>query len=144
MIGLSREKKTILACLLAVAVSGCAPPGQPNAPGASENRPKSNEVDNRLNFSLTNLTGATIRGFYLSPIASKGWEENLLGKVELQNGDTVNIQFSPHERASTWDMRIEGVDGHYAELKEINLGELSKLTLLLRAMPEPVVIVEAE
>src|SRR5688572_15377360 len=101
---LRRAKKTILACLLAAVISGCAPRSQPRGPGASENRPNSNEVNSRLDFSLTNFTGTSLRGFYLSPIASKGWEENLLGEVELPDGDSVNIQFNPSEQALTWDM----------------------------------------
>ena len=134
----------IPACLLAAVISGCASLSQPKGPAASENRPNLNEVNIRLDFSVTNFTGTSLRGFYLSPIASQGWEENLLGEVELQDGDSINIQFSPSEKALTWDMRIEAVDGHYAELKEIKLGELSKMTLLLKAMPEFVLIAEAE
>ena len=134
----------IPACLLTAVISGCAPLSQPKGPGASENRPNSNEVNIRLDFSVTNFTGTSLRGLYLSPIASRGWEENLLGEVELQDGDSINIQFSPGEKALTWEMRIEAVDGHYAELKEIKPGELSKMTLLLKAMPELVLIAEAE
>ena len=143
MRGLS-AKKTIVACLLTAVISGCATLSQPKGPAVSENRTNSNELNTRMDFSVTNFTGTSLRGFYLSPIASQGWEENLLGEAELPDGDTVVIQFSPHERASTWDMRIEGVDGHYAELKEIKPGEFSKLTLLLKPMPELVLIAEAE
>lgn len=85
-----------------------------------------------------------MRGLYLSPVASDTWEENLLGEVELQDGDTANIQFNPDEKSLTWDVRIEGVDGHYAELKGIKLGEFSKMTLLLKAMPEIELIAEVE
>ena len=139
---LSKARTTILACLLALANGGCATFDRSNGPAAAENRANASEASKK--FTVTNFTGTSLKGFYLSPNTSNGWEENLLGQVELNDGDTIEIQIDPNEKATAWDLRIEGVDGHYAELKEIKLAEFSELTLLLKGMPEPTLIAEAE
>ena len=68
----------------------------------------------------------------------------MLAAIALKDGDTINIRFDPNERNMTWDLRIEGVDGHYAEWKDFKLGDISEITLLLKAMPQPTVVAEVE
>ncbi|HYK22294.1 MAG TPA: hypothetical protein VEV42_16255, partial [Pyrinomonadaceae bacterium] len=97
-----------------------------------------------LNFALTNFTGTSLRAIYLSPSASTAWEENIMAGAELKDGDTVNIRFDPNEKNIDWDMRIEGVDGHYAEWKNLKLGGIAEVTLMLKLSPEPAVTAEIE
>lgn len=98
----------------------------------------------KLGFALINYTGASIRAVYLSPSDSTGWEENVLAGDKLDDGDTANIRFSSEERASFWDLRVEGSDGRYAEWKSINLGDVSRITLRLKLVGETVVVAEVE
>ncbi len=116
----------LLACLLA---AGCSRPPQANSTGV---------------LALDNSTGVSFRALYLSPSDSAGWEENVLGGEELPAGETVDIRFSPEERAVLWDMRVEAVDGHYAEWKSLDLREISSMRLIVGLTGEPVVVAEVE
>ena len=97
-----------------------------------------------LNFALINYTGTTIRGVYLSPSESPGWEENVLAGSGLEDGDTVNIRFSPEEQAIIWDLKVEGDDERYAEWKNINLRDVSTITLRLKLGDGTVVVAEVD
>lgn len=138
-----------LACLF---VGGCssnagkdggkAPP--PPAPPAATTNTHANQSAGDLGFALDNFTGATLQAVYVSPGDSGGWEENVLGGRELSDGETVEIRFSPEERADVWDIRVEGVDGHFAEWKGLRLGGVSRLTMHLDVIGERVVVIEIE
>jgi len=111
---------------------------------SSQNRAGWDDARVNLDFSLINLTGAPVTGVYLSPSASSGWEENILAGSDLKSGNTLNIRFNPNETAVTWDMRIEGADGHYAEWKNLNLGDTSQITLRLELSPRLTAVAEVE
>jgi hypothetical protein len=97
-----------------------------------------------MNFSLNNWTGTAFQRLYLSPSSAPGWEENVLAGSELQDGDTLDIQFDPKEQNVEWDLRVEGVDGHYAEWKNLKLSEASEVTLVLKLSPARAVVAEVE
>lgn len=97
-----------------------------------------------LDFSLINYTGTSLRAIYLSPSDSTGWEENVIGSDNLDDGDTLSIRFNPQERAGLWDLKIEGVDGHFAEWQRLNLRDISSMTLKLQLKERPVVVAEIE
>ncbi|HWT01692.1 MAG TPA: hypothetical protein VN256_15705 [Pyrinomonadaceae bacterium] len=135
-----------LACLLAAACS-CSSRGGPDegpraqaaAPATTAPAPAGN-----LGFGLNNLTGSTLRAFYISPSDSAGWEENVLGEDKLNDGGTVDIRFSPEESAAFWDIKAESADGHYAEWKNLDLRGVSRVTLLVKMAGGPVVVAEVE
>lgn len=97
-----------------------------------------------LGFELVNFTGSTLRAVYVSPSDSAGWEENILGGAKLADGATVNVGFSPEEKTASWDIKIEAVDDHSAELKGLRLREVSRITLMLDTVGERVVVAEVE
>lgn len=99
---------------------------------------------NNLDFALTNFTGITLQAVYISPTDSPGWEENVLGGDKLEDGDTVNIKFNSEERASLWDLRVEGTDGYYAEWKSIKLSDVSRITLHIKLDKGSAAIAEVE
>ena len=118
----------LLACLLATACS------RPAGAGATGGR----------RLALDNSTGASFRALYLSPSDSTGWEEDVLGGEGLPPGETLEIQFGPGERAAFWDLRVEAVDGHYAEWKRLSLQEASGVRLRLSLAGEPAAVAEVE
>jgi hypothetical protein len=97
-----------------------------------------------MNFSLTNFTGTPLKGIYLSPDTSAGWEENIVAGTELRDGDTLDIRFDPNETTTAWDMRVEGGDGYFAEWKNLRFEDVSEIKLILKPVPQPVVVAEAE
>ena len=139
----------LLASLLAAA--GCCTASDDLAKRTESESPRARKVTEdatdlpagRIGFELVNNTGGTIRGVYLSPSDSTSWAENVLGDSELQDDNTVNIRFSPQERASLWDLKVEG-DRQYAEWKSINLQGASSITLRLKLDGGTVVVAEVE
>ncbi|HEX8283120.1 MAG TPA: hypothetical protein VF588_07185 [Pyrinomonadaceae bacterium] len=97
-----------------------------------------------LGFTLANFTGTALRAVYVSPNDSGGWEENVLGEGELRDGESVEIRFNPAEGAAAWDVKVEAVDGHFAEWKGLRLGGASRVTLHLDVVGERVVVAEIE
>lgn len=80
-------------------------------------------------FTLVNETGIEIHAVYISPHSSDDWEEDVLGKDTLPDGESVDIAFSRKEKAKVWDLRVEDKDGDSYEWEKLNLLEISKVTL---------------
>jgi hypothetical protein len=97
-----------------------------------------------LDFSLTNLTGASLKYVYLSPSGSSGWGENVLAGQYLKSGDTLRVKFNPNETAIMWDLRIEGDDGRYAEWKNLKLVDISQIRLAVEQSPQLRAVAELE
>lgn len=97
-----------------------------------------------LGFAFINLTGVALRAVYLSRSDSAKWEENILTVQQLNDGDSVDIRFSPEENARLWDLRIEGTDERYAEWKNLDLGSASRIALFLKLRPQTAVVAEIE
>ena len=146
--GVVQAACVVLACLLVGACSSCSEAGGGASPtqggGATSNAGPAGEHGGGSGFALANFTGTAIRAIYLSPSDAGGWEENVLGGGELADGATVDIRFSPEEKATAWDLRVEAVDEHYAEWKGLSLREVSRVTLLLDMVGERVVVAEVE
>lgn len=121
-----RPFTVVLVCALALGMNACAPH-------------RSN-----LDFSLTNLTGGTLRYVYVSPSASGGWEENLLAGSELKSGNTIQIRFNPNETETLWDLRITAGGAYYAEWKNLKLADVSEIKLIMDDSPQLRVIAEVE
>jgi hypothetical protein len=113
-------------------------------PSVASNAAPSKKVDGKLDFALINFTGTELRSVYLSPSNSSGWEENILGANTFKDGDTLNIRFDPDEKTAKWDLRVEGVDSRYAEWKQLDLRNISEMTLVLKLSTQTVVIGEVE
>ncbi len=80
-------------------------------------------------FTLVNRTGYTIEQVYVSPIKSKNWEEDVLGRDVLDDGEKVNIRFSKREDVCRWDLKVIYDDGEEAEWSDFNLCEVSRITI---------------
>ena len=83
-------------------------------------------------FTLVNATGVEIDKVFISPHSSDDWEEDILGQDTLANGDKVDIKFHRAEKAPLWDLRIEDSKANSIEWENLNLLEISKLTLDLK------------
>jgi hypothetical protein len=154
--GLSGRSAVVIAaaCLLAAVCScsshtGAAAGGTVESPRAQQapagvDAEPAGDSAAELTLTLTNFTGSAIRGVYVSPSDSNGWEENVLAGGELADGDSLKIAFDPDARNVLWDIRVE--DGsehkHYAEWKGINLREVSKIALHLSPVGKAVAVAE--
>jgi hypothetical protein len=80
-------------------------------------------------FTLVNETGVEIEKVFISPHNSDDWEEDILGQDTLPNGERVDIKFNRNEKAALWDLRVEDNKENSIEWENLNLLEISKLTL---------------
>jgi hypothetical protein len=136
-----------LAWLLAGACSCSSPAGRAGGGGAGsrEVRPAPHSGGSRsmLGFTLSNLTGSTLRAVYISPSDSAGWEENILGGDVLADGGAITVRFSPEEKAVSWDLRVE-TTRRSAEWKGLDLRDASRVTLFLSQVGERPFVAEIE
>ena len=95
-------------------------------------------------LALTNFTGTAFSAVYLSPSSAADWQENLLISGRQKDGDTLEVQFEPNEKNVEWDLKVQGIDGHYAEWKNLKFDGVSEITLVLKLSPTPVVVAEIE
>ncbi len=77
-----------------------------------------------------NKTGVEIHALHVSPADKEEWGDDVLGRDTLPDGAEVKIKFSPRTKAALWDLRVEDGDGGSIEWTELNLLEISKVTLV--------------
>lgn len=83
-------------------------------------------------FTLVNSTGVDIHALYIAPSDSKDWQDDVLGRDTLPDGERTEITFTRGEKAATWDMRIENDKGGYVEWHDLKLLELKRVTLFYK------------
>lgn len=80
-------------------------------------------------FTLINKTGVEIHALYVSPADKNDWGKDILGKDTLGDGQSAKITFHPKEEAAKWDLRVEDSKGNSIEWTDLDLTEISTLTL---------------
>lgn len=108
---------------------------KPAAPPANTNTSSSDSASSqqgKQDFTLVNQTGVEINAVYISPHNVDDWEEDILGRDTLPNSQRVDINFKRDEKAALWDLRIEDKEGNSLEWENLNLLEISKVTLHLK------------
>jgi hypothetical protein len=83
----------------------------------------------RQDFMLVNRTGYTIEEVYVAPSKSTDWEEDVMGRDVLNNGETVTIRFPGSQKTCKWDLKVVYEDTEEAEWQGFNLCEVSKIAL---------------
>ena len=83
----------------------------------------------KQDFILHNQTGVEIHSVYVSPHSADDWEEDVLGKDTLANGETVKITFNDRDKHVHWDLKVTDKEGNSLEWDDLNLIEISEVTL---------------
>ncbi len=84
----------------------------------------------RQDFALVNKTGYEIKHVYVSPSKSDDWEEDVLGKDTLDDGDAWNIKFHRSTRSCMWDLKVVYADDDSSAVwHDIDLCEVEKITI---------------
>ena len=86
-------------------------------------------VGSAQDFTVINKTGVIIDKLYVSPSDKDEWQDDILGQDQLADGASVDIKFHPKEKTAKWDLRIEDTKGNAIEWTDLDLTEISKLTL---------------
>ncbi len=81
-------------------------------------------------FTLINRTGYTISEVYVSPVKAKDWQEDVLGRDVLAEGERTEIKFSRSVETCKWDLKVVYEDDNSsAEWGSLNLCEISAVTI---------------
>jgi hypothetical protein len=91
--------------------------------------PSASAAQGVQDFKLKNRTGYVINEVYVAPTRSSDWEEDVLGRDVLDDGESVDIHFSPREDVCHYDIRVVYSDGDDAEWSDFNLCVVSKISL---------------
>jgi hypothetical protein len=85
--------------------------------------------DRKRNFTLRNQTGVEIHQLYLSPHSSDDWEEDVLGREALPDGESVQVNFDDRDKHEMWDLKV--VDGKGASItwEKLDLTKISDVTI---------------
>ena len=109
--------KTLIAAALSLAVSA-AVSGAAFAQEAKQD------------FDIVNKTGYDISHVYVSPMKSDDWEEDVLGKDVLNDGDEWEIRFKRSEKSCKWDLKVVYADDNSAAYwRGIDLCKVGKITI---------------
>jgi hypothetical protein len=96
---------------------------------APTNTSESAEQGGKQDFTLRNRTGVEIHNLYVSPHDKDEWGEDILGRDTLADGESVEIVFSPKEKAPLWDLKVTDSKGNSIEWESLNLMEISEVML---------------
>ncbi len=80
-------------------------------------------------FTVVNKTGVIIDKLFVSPSDKDDWQEDILGKDVLADGESVDIKFHPKEKIEKWDLKVQDSKGDSIEWHDLKLTEISKVTL---------------
>ena len=80
-------------------------------------------------FTLVNHTGVEIHKLFTSPHSSDNWEEDVLGKSTLGDGESVDVTFPKKTESAHWDLRVEDSAGNAINFADLNLKEISEVVL---------------
>lgn len=77
---------------------------------------------------IVNKTGMTLTHFYASKVNAKDWEEDILGKDTLDNGETFEINIDDGSGACRFDFKAIFEGGGELIKNNINVCEISTFT----------------
>lgn len=80
-------------------------------------------------FVLVNDTGGTIERIYISETSNDDWEEDVLGRDILEDGERLDMSFRGR-RACLWDIKAVDEYGDSIEFTAINLCKVSVVVLI--------------
>lgn len=100
-----------------------------NANTSSTSNSNASQTAGAQDFMLVNKTGVVINKLFVSPHNADDWQEDVLGQDTLGDGESLEIKFNRGEKAAMWDLRVEDTKGNAIEWENLNLLEISRITL---------------
>lgn len=80
-------------------------------------------------FTLVNRTGYTIEAVHVSQTNTNSWEEDVLGRDTLDDGERVKISFEKGTRGCMYDLLVKYDDGDKSEWHGVDLCKISTISL---------------
>jgi hypothetical protein len=83
----------------------------------------------KQDFQLNNGTGYTIAEVYVAPSRSDDWEEDVLGRDVLGDGEATAISFVKAGSTCVYDLKVVYDDGEEAEWAKLDLCSISEVDI---------------
>jgi hypothetical protein len=84
----------------------------------------------KQDFTLVNKTGYALNEAYLAPADTNEWQEDFLGKDQLDDGDTKKVHFSPKAKTCKWDLQVVYTeDNSKVVWRNIDLCTVDRITI---------------
>jgi hypothetical protein len=80
-------------------------------------------------FTLVNKTGYQIDSVYVSKSSSDSWEEDVMGRDTLDDGETAHISFEKGARGCSYDLMVKYHDGDKSYWTNLDLCSISRIQL---------------
>ena len=80
-------------------------------------------------FTLKNKTGYTIASVYVSAANQKDWEDDVMGKDVLDDGEHVDISFPKRASACKYDLKVVYDDKEEAIWGNLDLCKISSVEI---------------
>ena len=80
-------------------------------------------------FTLANGTGYTIEQVYVAASRSDNWEEDVMGRDVLADGEEVDILFDAAEGECNFDLKVVYDDGEVATWSRLNICAISTVSI---------------
>lgn len=80
-------------------------------------------------FTIVNKTGYALKHIYVSEANNNSWDEDILGRDVLNDSEYFEVSFAKAEKTCKWDMKVVYDDGESAVWENLNLCQISKVTL---------------
>ena len=92
--------------------------------------PAAQAQDAKQDFTLVNKTGYELGKLFVAPTNSDEWEEDVLGRDTLGDGDSIDIKFHRANKTCQWDLKVVyTIDNTNAVWHGINLCKIEKITI---------------
>lgn len=82
-------------------------------------------------FTLVNESGVDIHYLYVSPSSHTDWGDDILGQDVLVDGNYADITFNAESDAELWDLKAVDGEGGEVTWTQLNLVEISTLTITI-------------
>lgn len=83
----------------------------------------------KQDFTIVNRTGYQIDEVYVGPVSQRHWGEDVMGKDSIGDGESADITFNGGSKACKWDIKVVYNDGDESEFRDVNLCNISTVTL---------------
>jgi hypothetical protein len=80
-------------------------------------------------FTLKNRTGYTIASVYVSAAKTTDWEDDVMGRDVLEDGESVDISFPSRASACIYDLKVVYDDKEEAVWGGLNLCKVSEVEI---------------
>lgn len=80
-------------------------------------------------FTIVNKTGYPLKHIHVSEATNNSWDEDILGRDILNDGESLDVKFNKADKTCKWDLKVTYDDSETAVWENLNLCQINKVTL---------------